>query len=157
MVDIALPEPEEQEPESHGEQNDAGRESQLQQPEAAVSSETMPQEIEQVPPAANDTSTQDIRELSSPVVQPPRNDPPAWVTWDDDLSTPTEDEMTELTSRASRGQELSALDVPSVEKRIYQDVDDPEQRPVKKLRLSWIIKGVRGTRDKPNHARVLIS
>jgi len=158
MVDVPLPEQEEQEPESYGEQNNAGEESQLQQPEAVASSETVPQGIEQVPPPANDTSTQDIGELSPPpVVQQPRNDPPAWVTWDDDLSTPTEDEMTELTSRASRGQELSALDVPSVEKRIYQDVDDPEQRPVKKLRLSWIIKGVRGTRDKPNHARVLIS
>ncbi|KAK5197574.1 hypothetical protein LTR92_003514 [Exophiala xenobiotica] len=158
MVDVPLPEPEEQEPESQGGQTNAGQESQWQQPEAAISSETVPQEIEQIPTAANDTSTQDDPEiLGPPVMQQPRNDTPAWVTWDDDLSTPTEDEMTELTSRASRGQELNALDVPSVEKRIYQDVDDPEQRPVKKLRLSWIIKGVRGTREKPNHSRVLIS
>lgn len=94
---------------------------------------------------------------SAPVIQDPQAEIPEWVTWDDDLSTPTEEEMTEIRLRESRGTELSALDVPSVEKRIYQDVDDPDQRPVKKLRLSWVIKGVRGTKDKPNHARVMVS
>ncbi|EXJ85389.1 hypothetical protein A1O1_05753 [Capronia coronata CBS 617.96] len=90
-------------------------------------------------------------------LQHSRRDVPIWVTWEDDSSTPTEDELEELALREARGTELNALDVSSVEKRVYQDVDDPEQRPVKKLRLSWILKGVRGTRDNPNYARVMVS
>ncbi|KIX07530.1 uncharacterized protein Z518_02183 [Rhinocladiella mackenziei CBS 650.93] len=111
---------------------------------STVPSETPSQETQIPPPPP-------------PVVEERRHDVPEWVTWEDDHSNPTEDEMTEIRLRESRGTELSATDVPSVEKRIYHDVDDPDQRPVKKLRLSWVIKGVRGTKDKPNHARVMVS
>lgn len=89
-----------------------------------------------------------------PVAEEPRPQVPEWATWEDDLSTPSEEEMTQINARDF---ELSALDVPSVEKRIYHDVDDPDQRPVKKLRLSWVIKNLRGNRNKPNPTRVMVS
>jgi hypothetical protein len=103
-----------------------------------------------------------VPEPSSPEAIPPPPDPraeppPDWVLFDEDLSKPSPEEEEELRLRESRGSELSALDVPSVEKRIFSDVDDPDTRPIKKLRLSWVIKGVRGTKEKPNHARVLVS
>ncbi|KAL2425936.1 hypothetical protein ABEF95_007211 [Exophiala dermatitidis] len=86
-----------------------------------------------------------------------RRDVPIWVTWEDDLSAITEEELNELESTWSEESEPTATDVPRMEKYIYRDVDDPEQRPVKKLRLSWIIKRVRGTRDKPKYARMMVS
>lgn len=89
-----------------------------------------------------------------PVAVEPSPEAPDWATWEDDNSTPTEEEMTQINARDF---ELSALDVPNVEKRIYHDVEDPDQRPIKKLRLSWVIKNLRGTRNKPNHSRVMIS
>lgn len=92
-----------------------------------------------------------------PLVQEQQNQVPEWVTWEDDVTEPTPDEMIEIRLRETKGEGFSALDVPSVEKRVFSDVDDPDQRPIKKIRLSWVIKGVRGTRDKPNHARVMVS
>ncbi|KAK5063187.1 hypothetical protein LTR84_005264 [Exophiala bonariae] len=89
-----------------------------------------------------------------PAAAEPGPEVPEWATWEDDNSTPNEEEMTQINARDF---ELSALDVPSVEKRIYYDVDDPDQRPIKKLRLSWVIKNLRGTRNKPNPSRVMIS
>ncbi|KIV80523.1 hypothetical protein PV11_08016 [Exophiala sideris] len=124
------------------------------QPAEPVVTEASSQELERDPPL-DDRSSEEVP--TSPATPVPEDRPPEWTTWEADLSTPTEDEMAEIRLRESRGQELNALDVPSVEKRIYQDVDDPEQRPVKKLRLSWIIRGVRGTREKPNNARVMLS
>ncbi|KAL6244638.1 hypothetical protein RBB50_008166 [Rhinocladiella similis] len=155
MVDMPSPEGEELDTAISNEQNNVDTEEQSSEPGATQPSHPMPQEAEVVPPGANEAS-----QGSPPVLpeeQQPRVEPPEWATREDDHSIPTEDEMTELNLRASRGQELTALDVMSVEKRVYQDVDDPDQRPVKKLRLSWIIKGVRGTRDSPNLDRVMVS
>ncbi|KEF58147.1 uncharacterized protein A1O9_06071 [Exophiala aquamarina CBS 119918] len=108
-----------------------------------------------IPPPPDSLPQQDdFSPPPPPMAAVPSPEVPDWVTWEDDLSTPTEEEMTQINARDF---ELSALDVPSVEKRIYQDVDDPDQRPVKKLRLSWVIKNLRGTRNKPNSSRVMIS
>lgn len=43
------------------------------------------------------------------------------------------------------------------EKTFYPDLDDPEYRPLEKARLSWKFKGVRGSRDCPNRAKVMRS
>lgn len=43
------------------------------------------------------------------------------------------------------------------EKSFYSDVDDPEYRPAEKSRLTWQVKGVRGTKEKPNRAKVMRS
>ncbi|KIW15465.1 hypothetical protein PV08_05511 [Exophiala spinifera] len=155
MVDIPPPEGEELDTAVSNERNNVNTEEPSSEPEATQSSESLPQEAEVDPSAVNETSQEPPR--VPPEEQQVRDEPPEWATREDDHSTPTEDEMTELNLRESKGQELSALDVPSVEKRIYQDVDDPDQRPVKKLRLSWIIKGVRGTRENPNRDRVMVS
>ncbi|KAK6366976.1 hypothetical protein LTS17_010527 [Exophiala oligosperma] len=157
MVDVPPLEGEEPDTSISNEQNTVETEEQSSEAEAIQpsDSESMPQEAEVPPPGADEASQ--VPPPAPSEEQQPREEPPEWATREDDHSTPTEDEMTELNLRESRGQELSALDVPSVEKRIYQDVDDPDQRPVKKLRLSWIIKGVRGTREKPNTDRVMIS
>lgn len=116
-------------------------------------------EAEQPDRESSQESGQDDHSSPPPpaVLQQPRRDVPVWATWEDDLSSPTEDEMEELRMREARGSELNALDVLSIEKHVYQDVDDPDLRPVKKLRLSWRIKGVRGTQDNPNYARVMVS
>ncbi|KAI9875956.1 MAG: hypothetical protein M1823_007370, partial [Watsoniomyces obsoletus] len=74
--------------------------------------------------------------ISEPAPLPPQAELPEWVTWEDDTSTPNEDELKEVLST-----EENALDVPSIEKKVYEEVDDPEQRPAKKIRLSWVIKG----------------
>lgn len=43
------------------------------------------------------------------------------------------------------------------EKALFPDLNDPEYRPVEKARLSWKIKGVRGTKDCPNRAKLMCS
>lgn len=80
---------------------------------------------------------------------------PDWVTYTEDTSVPDEEEMKEI--EESEYDKLSAHDIHAMEEQFFADVDDPDQRPVKKLRLSWLIKGVRGTRDRPNFARVMNS
>ena len=103
----------------------------------------------QDPPLGVDSQT--ITPLPEPP-PPPKLECPDWVTWEDDSSTPTEEELKEVEET-----EESAIDVPSIEKKVYEDWDDPEQRPSKKIRLSWVIKGVRGTKERPNMARTMHS
>lgn len=43
------------------------------------------------------------------------------------------------------------------EQSFYRDLDDPEYRPIQKARLSWKFKGVHGTRDQPNRAKIMRS
>jgi Ubiquitin carboxyl-terminal hydrolase len=43
------------------------------------------------------------------------------------------------------------------EKSFYSEVDDPEYRPSEKARLTWQVKGVRGTKENPNRAKVMRS
>jgi hypothetical protein len=120
-------------------------------PSSSPAPETTNLENAEISPSEDTTST------PPPPPPDPLPETPEWVQFEEDQSKPTPEEEEELKLRESKGTELSALDVPAVEKRIYSDVDDPEMRPIKKLRLSWVIKGVRGTKEKPNHARVMIS
>jgi hypothetical protein len=43
------------------------------------------------------------------------------------------------------------------EKSFYSEVEDPEYRPAHKARLTWKIKGVRGTKENPNRAKIISS
>ncbi|EXJ70604.1 uncharacterized protein A1O5_06674 [Cladophialophora psammophila CBS 110553] len=153
MADAPFTEPESRPQEST---NTTEEEPQVQQPDDVVVQEP-------ATPAEEGTSTvvAEVPSQDSSSTPPPPPEPrlhiPEWTLFEDDWSKPSEEEMEELRMRESRGTELSALDIPSVEKRIYSDTDDPDMRPIKKLRLSWVIKGVRGTKDKPNHARVMVS
>ena len=116
---------------------------------APLSLEPPPLEVPEIP-------SQDNMDTLPPPPDP-RIDHPEWVLFDEDQSKPTPEEEEELKLRESRGTELSGVDVAAVEKRIYSEVEHPDARPIKKLRLSWIIKGVRGTKEKPNYARVMVS
>lgn len=89
-----------------------------------------------------------------PVVEEPQVAVPEWVTFREDKTEITEEELKNIEGTDA---DTSALDVQHFEQKIYAGVDDPEQRPVKKLRLSWTIKGVRGTKERPNYARVMNS
>ena len=93
-------------------------------------------------------------ESAVPPPAPQTSEPPEWINIEEDTSAPDEEE---LKAYEGRMQSTSALDVKYHEEEFYADVDDPEQRPSKKIRLTWVIKGVRGTKDKPNTARVINS
>lgn len=43
------------------------------------------------------------------------------------------------------------------EKNFHPELDDPEYHPTEKARLTWKIKGVRGTKDAPNYAKIMRS
>lgn len=89
------------------------------------------------------------------IVPVPVPDPvPSWVLYEEDTSTPSEEELKTIEANKS---ELNASDPNAVEKDVFYDLDDPDQRPCKKIRLSWVIKGVRGTKEKPNRARIMTS
>lgn len=79
---------------------------------------------------------------------------PSWVLYEEDTSTPGESELKEI---EANNREINASDTNAVEKDVFTDVDDPDIRPCKKIRLSWVIKGVRGTKEKPNRARIMHS
>jgi hypothetical protein len=106
------------------------------------------------PPALVDPVTPPENTEPPPPPAPQASEPPDWMNIEEDTSTPDEEE---LKAYEGRTQSTSALDVKHHEELFYQDVDDPEQRPVKKIRLTWVIKGVRGTKEKPNTARVVNS
>ena len=120
---------------------------------AAPTSEDTPVQAEAATPADPPQTEQPSTE-SQPAEPEPAPPPsyPEWVTWEDDTSTPTEEEL-----KDNEGTEDNASDIPSMEKKIYDDWHDPEQRPVKKIRLSWQIMGLRGTKERPNMAKVMNS
>ncbi|OAP59538.1 hypothetical protein AYL99_06836 [Fonsecaea erecta] len=153
MADVPSTEPESQPQESA---NTAEAEPAAEVSESVVVPESATSEEEGTSTSVTEAPNQDSSTTPPPPPEP-RHNIPEWTIYEEDWSKPTEEEMEELRLRESRGTELSALDVPSVEKRIYSDVDVPDMRPIKKLRLSWVIKGVRGTKDRPNHARVMVS
>ncbi|KAL9621441.1 MAG: hypothetical protein Q9160_004084 [Pyrenula sp. 1 TL-2023] len=77
-----------------------------------------------------------------------------WVDLKEDTSSPNEEELKEI---EESGHEHSARDYTYFEDQCFSDEDDPEYRPTKKIRLTWILKGVRGTKERPNYARVINS
>lgn len=79
---------------------------------------------------------------------------PSWVLYEEDTSAPDEEELKEI---EADGHELNASDPNAIEKDVFSDLDDREYRPSKKIRLSWVIKGVRGTKERPNRARIMQS
>lgn len=93
---------------------------------------------------------------SRPASPPPdaTNEPPEWGDVEEDTSAPDEEELKEIEA----SNDVSARDVKYHEESFYAEPpDDPEQQPLQKMRLSWVIKGVRGTKDKPNRARIMNS
>ncbi|KAJ9655456.1 hypothetical protein H2198_005642 [Neophaeococcomyces mojaviensis] len=99
----------------------------------------------------------DVLETRLPPVEvniPVIDDVPEWVKYEEDTSAPSEEELKEIEADS---RELDASSPAAIEKDVFTDIDDPDLRPCKKLRLSWVVKGVRGTREKPNRARIMTS
>ena len=119
-------------------------------------SDASPQEQDANVETDSSSPTTDPDPPPPPPPEPDEREPevPEWVNYEEDKSEITEEELKKIEGSDA---DVSALDVLFHEKKIYREVDDPEQRPVKKLRLSWTIKGVRGTKERPNYARVMNS
>ncbi|KAL4929790.1 putative MATH and UCH domain protein [Aspergillus undulatus] len=77
-----------------------------------------------------------------------------WVEEEEDTSVPDEAELKEI-AEGDRNQ--SALDHEYWEKSFYPSLDDPEYHPAERVRLMWKFKGVRGTKEKPNRAKIMRS
>lgn len=101
------------------------------------------------PSDATDTTDASDEDKSSA-----NDDVPSWVTWEEDYTTPTEEELKEVEEEEI---DKDATNIAAQEKYIFPTHDDPEQRPIKKIRLSWVIQGVRGTKDQPNKECIMRS
>ncbi|KAJ5563129.1 Zinc finger RING-type [Penicillium sp. DV-2018c] len=77
-----------------------------------------------------------------------------WAEYEDDTTTPDEDELKEI---EGGGSDYSACDHKYWENNFFRDLGDPEYVPTDKARLTWTFKGVRGTPEKPNRAKVMRS
>ncbi|KAL2828024.1 hypothetical protein BDW59DRAFT_53656 [Aspergillus cavernicola] len=78
-----------------------------------------------------------------------------WADEEEDTSVPDEAEMKEIESQAEG--DYSALEYNYWEKNFYPVLDDPEYHPVEKARLTWKIKGIRGTKENPNRVKIIRS
>ncbi|KAJ5831731.1 Zinc finger RING-type [Penicillium riverlandense] len=125
-----------------------------------VNSSQSPQLADQ---PSQDTST----EQSQPVAEshPPAPTPSTtessesvehayWTEFDVDTSAPDEEEVKEIEAAEN---DYSAYDYGYWEKNFFGNLDDPEYQPGEKARLTWKIKGVRGTAERPNRATVMRS
>ncbi|KAL2004605.1 hypothetical protein VTN00DRAFT_3341 [Thermoascus crustaceus] len=116
----------------------------------------------ETPPESPVIEPADESQGDEPPVDPSIPPPPPvelehafWADIEEDLSTPDEAELKEIES-APDG-DYSAYEYDYWEKSFYRDVEDPEHRPSEKARLTWKFKGVRGTKDRPNRAKIMRS
>lgn len=149
------------------------------------STSTVPREAEEppsdadppeAPPESPVIEPADDEPPVNPSIPPP---PPMdvehafWADIEEDRSTPDEAELKEIESAPDgdysayecmpgnlwvpREERLLTPTDDYWEKSFYRDVDDPEYRPSEKARLTWKFKGVRGTKDRPNRAKIMRS
>ena len=79
---------------------------------------------------------------------------PYWVDFKEDTSAPDDKELEMI---EGSGNEFSALDHEHWEKLIYEPVEDPEYIPSTVGRISWTVKAVHGTPEKPNREKIMRS
>jgi len=79
---------------------------------------------------------------------------PYWVNLKEDTSSPDERELKMI---EETGNEISAIDHSHWEKIFYEPLDDPEYVPVETGRITWTVKGVHGTAEKPNREKIMRS
>ncbi|KAJ5803717.1 uncharacterized protein N7518_000020 [Penicillium psychrosexuale] len=77
-----------------------------------------------------------------------------WAEYEEDTTVPDEDEMKEIEGGDS---DYSASDHKYWETNFFRDLGDPEYIPTEKARLTWTLKGVRGTPEDPNRDKVIRS
>lgn len=122
--------------------------------------ETPSQPQDNTPPNNEDSTPS--QPTDTPVLPPPPIDveipvidtTPDWVKYEEDTSVPDAEELKEIEADKN---ELNAAFTTAVEKEVFTDLNDPDLRPSKKIRLSWVVKGVRGTKERPNRARIMTS
>ena len=78
---------------------------------------------------------------------------PYWTNLKEDDSSPNEQELKEIEKEV----EFSALDHDHWEEVAYQPLDDPEYVPAESGRITWTVRGVRGTPEKPNRETIMRS
>ncbi|KAH8697816.1 putative MATH and UCH domain protein [Talaromyces proteolyticus] len=124
--------------------------------DAPTDAPTAAEEAEESTSAQNQDAPSDPapEATEQPPPPPPEEDPATWADIEEDTSAPDEEELKEI--EAGRG-DYSALEYDYWEKSFYSDVDDPEYHAAEKARLAWKIKGVRGTKENPNRAKVICS
>ncbi|KAE8155215.1 hypothetical protein BDV25DRAFT_38461 [Aspergillus avenaceus] len=118
-----------------------------------------PPQSEQDIPSRNANSEEEPP-LQSDESTPPRPPPPElerayWAEIEEDTSVPDEAEMREIESAADG--DYSAHEHNYWEKNFHPELDDPEYRPTEKARLTWKIKGIRGTKEHPNRDKIMRS
>lgn len=113
-----------------------------------------PSEESSPPPETDATPPEISADEEAPKVEEESKEKAFWVDLKEDTSTPDENEVKEI---EESGHEHSAHNFDYFEDQFYSEEDDPEFRPSKKIRLTWILKGIRGTKDRPNYARVINS
>ena len=80
---------------------------------------------------------------------------PYWASFKEDTSTPDERELKII--EESEKNLPSAIDHEHWEKATFEPLDDPEYIPADVGRISWTLKGVHGTPEKPNKDRIMRS
>ena len=79
---------------------------------------------------------------------------PYWTNLKEDTSSPDERELKVIEDTID---ETNAFDHEYWEKIAYEPLDDPEYVPGEAGRISWTVKGVHGTAEKPNREKIMRS
>ncbi|KAL4864540.1 hypothetical protein BDV12DRAFT_176107 [Aspergillus spectabilis] len=112
-----------------------------------------PQEVE---PPRETEATQETETQETPAESTENAEEHAyWADEEEDTSVPDDAEMKEIESQAEG--DYSALEYKYWEKNFFPVLDDPEYAPIEKARLTWKIKGVRGTKENPNRVKIIRS
>lgn len=79
---------------------------------------------------------------------------PYWVNLKEDTSSPDERELKMI---EETGNETSAIEHDHWETLFYEPLVDPEYVPLETGRITWTVKGVHGTAEKPNREKIMRS
>ncbi|KAL4961024.1 putative MATH and UCH domain protein [Aspergillus stella-maris] len=134
------------------EQAEVPQEAGTPQPTETPPQTETPQQTEapQEPETPQDTEAQETTQDADV----PQEEHAYWVEEEEDTSAPDEAELKEI---ETSDRNHSAIDHEYWEKDFYPILDDPEYRPAERVRLTWKIKGVRGTKENPNRAKIIRS
>ncbi|KAI9758979.1 MAG: Alsin [Candelina submexicana] len=103
-------------------------------------------------PHADASATQ--REFSDSDTSTDDEEEPHQIRWEEDLSTPDEEELKEI---EEKGPEISALDYNHWQTKFFTDLDDPEYVPGEFVRIDWTVPNVHGSLENPNKETVMRS
>ncbi|EAW14944.1 putative MATH and UCH domain protein [Aspergillus clavatus NRRL 1] len=119
--------------------------------------DNQPADLPSEPSSQNDDQQPPVTVSDPTPPQPPHPEleHAYWAEIEEDTSVPDEEEMKEIESTADG--DYSAYEYDYWEKNFHPDLEDPEYKPVEKARLTWKVRGVRGTKDCPNRNKIMRS